>query len=121
MTKCLDTYILIEIHNGNPGFAHLLDEEIVITDLTFAEFYGNLLRKHNKKTADYWERKLSLCCRPVSKELLIQSVIFRVEHAKENLSFFDCVGYMFSRKNNFAFVTGDKAFKNREGVLFIPK
>ena len=55
--KCLDTYPLVEIHNGNPKFAHLLTEEIVITDLTMTEFYGYLYRKYNKQTADYLHKK----------------------------------------------------------------
>ena len=117
--KCLDSYALVEINNGNPKFTNLLNNDIAITDLTFAEFYGQIFRKYDKNTADYWHRKLSIFCRPVSREILLKAVIYRIEHAKEELSFFDCVGYIFSLKNNLKFVTGDQAFKYKEGVEFI--
>lgn len=119
MIKCLDTYTLVEINNGNPKFASLLNEDIVITDLTFAEFYGNIFKKYDKKTADYWHRELSFFCKPVSRDILLKAVIFRIEHSKEKLSLFDCVGYIYSLENNFKFVTGDRAFENREGVIFM--
>ena len=117
--KCLDTYVLVEINNGNPKFAALLSEDVVITDLTFAEFYGDLLRRYDKKSADYCHTKLEAFCRAVSREILLKAIAYRIEHAKENLSFFDCVGYIFSLENNFRFVTGDKAFEYKEGVNFI--
>src|SRR3989344_164761 len=87
--KCLDTYALIEICNGNPAFVDLLREEVVITDITLAEFYGNLYRKYGLKTAEYWNRKLSPFCRPVPREILIQAIRFRIDPKDKNLSFFD--------------------------------
>lgn len=119
--KCLDTYALVEISNGNPSFVSLLTEQAVISDLTMAEFYADLYRKYGEKTAEYWLRKLTPLCRPVPREILIQAVKFRIDHHKENLSFFDCVGYLFSRQGQMLFVTGDKEFKNKEGVEFISK
>ena len=44
-----------------------------------------------------------------------------VENKKQNMSFFDCVGYVYARENNIKFVTGDKEFEKKEGVLFIKK
>lgn len=117
--KCLDTYALVEISNGNPLFAHLLNENTIITDLTMAEFYGDLYRKYNIKTADYWHRKLSSICRTVPREILLKAVQYRIDRKKQNLSFFDCVGYLFALENNFTFVTGDKEFQHKEKVEFI--
>lgn len=116
---CLDTYVLVEINNGNPKFVDLLDKDTVITDLTMAEFYADLYRNYNEKTADYWHKKLSIFCKPVSRDILIKAVKFRIENRQKHLSFFDCVGYIYALENNMKFVTGDKEFKNREGVLFI--
>ena len=55
--KCLDTYALVEINFGNPNFMPLLTQEIIITDITLTEFYGDIYKKYNLKTADYWYRK----------------------------------------------------------------
>ena len=117
--RCLDTYALVEINNGNPKFANLLNEEIVITDITMAEFYGYLYRKYDLKTADYWHRRLSFFCKPVSRGILIEAARFRIDNNKQGFSFFDCVGYAFAVENGMKFVTGDKEFRNKPGVEFM--
>jgi len=116
--KCLDTYALVEICDGNHPFSTLLNEEVVIPDLTMAKFYGNLYRKYGLKTAEYWLRKLTPLCRSVSREILIKAVQYRIDNKFQNISFFDCVGYLFTREHNILFVTGDKEFKHKEGVDF---
>ena len=119
--KCLDTYALVEICEGNPTFVNLLNEEVAITDVTLAEFYGDLYRKYGEPTANYWHKKLTALCRPVSRDILIKAVRYRVDNKKQNLSFFDCVGYLFSLENNMIFVTGDKEFKEKASVQFMSK
>ena len=116
---CLDTYALVEISKGNPKFSILLNKDFVIADLTMAEFYALLYEEHDEKTADYWHSKLESYCRPVSRSILIKALKYRVDNKKENLSIFDCMGYIFSLENNLRFVTGDKAFEYKEGVEFI--
>ena len=117
--RCLDTYALVEINNGNPRFANLLNEEIVIPDVTMSEFYGYLYKRYDLKTADYWLRKLSFFCKPVSRDILIKAARFRIDNSKQDLSFFDCAGYIFALENKMNFVTGDRAFKGKEGVEFV--
>ena len=116
---CLDTYALAEISKGNPKFSILLNREFVIADFTMAEFYALLYKEHDEKTADYWHNKLEAYCQSVSRNILIKALKYRVDHKKENLSIFDCVGYIFSLENNLRFVTGDKAFEHKESVEFI--
>jgi len=117
--KCLDTYALVEIHNGNQRFAGLLNDEIVITNMTMAEFYAFLYRKYNLQTAEYWHRKLSFFCKPVPMPVLLKAVKFRIDNKTKNFSFFDCVGYTYARENNMKFVTGDRQFHSIEGVEFV--
>ena len=117
--RCLDTYVLVEICNGNPKFGDLLKENVIVADLTMAEFYGDLYRKYGLKTAEYWHRRLSSVCRVVPRETLLRAIRYRIDNKKQRLSFFDCVGYVFARENNMLFVTGDKEFKGKEGVEFI--
>jgi hypothetical protein len=52
---------------------------------------------------------------------MIKGLKFREMNKKDNLSIFDAWGYIFARENNYTFVTGDKAFENREGVEYIKK
>ena len=119
--NCLDTYALMEVSVGNQKFSELMKEEFVITDLTMAEFYVVLVNKHNKQTAEYWHRKLAAFCKPLTRQTLIQALVFREENKKQDISVFDAAGYTFAKDNNHTFVTGDKAFKGKEAVLFLQK
>jgi len=119
--RSLDTYALVEIAEGNSKFTHFLQEKFVINDITLTEFYYLLYRGYGLKTAEYWNKKLNPFAQPVSRLVLFQAVRFRVDNKKSNLSFFGCVGYIFARENNLLFVTGDKEFKDLNGVEFITK
>ncbi|MBS3099515.1 PIN domain-containing protein [Candidatus Pacearchaeota archaeon] len=119
--KCLDTYALVEIANANPKFAEYLNSDFAITDLTLAEFYAVLLREEGEKVADYWFRKLERYSVSLDKEILIEAIKFRYAHRKTNISFFDAVGYVFSVKNGYYFVTGDKEFEKFDFVEFKKK
>lgn len=117
--KCLDTYALIEIHNCNPHFQKLLNEGVINPDILMAEFYGILYKRFNLQTAEYWYQKLHALCTPVPITIFLKAVKYRADHKKENLSFFDCVGYMYAHEHKIPFVTGDHAFQHRNGVEFI--
>ncbi len=117
--KCLDTYVLIEIHDENPNFLKYLNQEFIIPEIIMAEFYEIILRNYNEQTANYVLEKFRHFITPVKMEILIKAVKFRHENKKQNLSFFDCVGYIFALENKMKFVTGDKEFKDKENVEFI--
>lgn len=121
MMKCLDTYALVEIMQRNKKYSHLLSEDIVVTAPTLAEFYGLLYKEFDEMTAQKWLKRLGTLCRDVSLDVFIEAVKYRIDHHKENLSVFDCVGYLFAVKNKMQFVTGDKAFEKRPHVEFIRK
>ena len=118
---CLDTYALIEIAEGNPKFSFLLKESFIIPNTTLAEFYWVVLRDKGKEEASHWSERLSGFSVEVSIKTLIKAQDFRYLHKKSKISFFDCVGYVFSIDNNYPFVTGDKEFKNMKGVKHITK
>ena len=118
---CLDTYPLIEIAKGNQKFTHLLTEDFIITDITIAEFYYVILQEYDTAIASLWYKKFEHYCKTVPKEILIKAVQFRYANRNKNLSFFDCVGYVFALEEHHTFVTGDKEFKNMKLVLFIEK
>ena len=109
---CLDTYALWELAKGNPKFRFLMDEEVVIPDTTLAEFYWVLLLEYDKLTADYWYRIMSSHSTQIDKLLMVKAMYFRYENKKKRLSFFDCVGYLYSREHNHQFVTlGNSSYR----------
>ncbi len=119
--KCLDTYALVEIYKGNPKFSGYFEKGFIITDITLAEFYSVLLREENGETANYWIRKFEAYAIQIDRNVLLEAVKFRRKHSKTNISFFDAVGYIFSIKNGFYFVTGDKEFEKFKNVEFVKK
>lgn len=116
--RCLDTYALMEIYLGNVKFAEYLNIEFVINDLTLAEFYGVLSKEYGEGEAELWLKKLERYSVQIERDILIEAIKFRQEHKKQNLSFFDAAGYIFSIKNRYNFVTGDKEFKDLPNVEF---
>ena len=51
----------------------------------------------------------------------MEAIKFKYEHRKKDISFFDAVGYIFSLKKGYYFVTGDKEFENLPSVEFKKK
>jgi predicted nucleic acid-binding protein len=119
--RVLDTYALIELRNENPKFAHLLNKPFIIIDPTIAELFIVLMKNAGEEEARYWYNKFSFYCKPITRDMMIKGLKFREMNKKDNLSIFDAWGYIFARENNYTFVTGDKAFENREGVEYIKK
>lgn len=119
--KCLDTYALIEISKGNEKFSKYSEEDFVVPDIVIAEFYGVILREYNEKTADYWFKKFENNIKSTNIYTIIKAIKFKQEHNKENLSFFDCIGYIFAKENNIKFVTGDEKFENKQNVEYVKK
>jgi predicted nucleic acid-binding protein len=115
----LDTYALIEIKKGNPKYAKIILESFIIPDSTIAELFVVLMKHEGEEEARVWYRKLSMYCAAISKEIMIKALKFREVNKKENISIFDAFGYIYARENGFKFVTGDRAFKTKEGVDYI--
>jgi len=80
-----------------------------------------LLREYGEGEAELWLKKLERYSVQVNRKILIEAVKFRQEHKKSEISFFDAVGYIFSIKNGFYFVTGDKEFEKFTNVEFKKK
>lgn len=118
--KCLDTYALVEILEGNPKYAGYLSEQVMITQLTLAEFHSVVLRGPGKEVADHWFNALRSYAVPCSLDILKEAVEFRFKH-RRGISFFDAVGYVFALNKKAVFVTGDKEFKDMPGVEWVSK
>ena len=118
---CLDTYALFELFYGNPKFSEFFVEKSIVTNWTLIEFFKTMVKEHEKEKGEYWFQKMLPLCKEVHIEILKKAVIFQSENKKTNMSLFDAVGYMYAQEHALLFVTGDKEFKGREGVLFIQK
>ena len=122
---CLDTYAIVEIYYGNPKFSKFILGNFVISDWILGEFYYVWMQKYGEVEADTLIKELEKNSIQVSKEIIIKAMKFRYQHKKENkdsnISFFDAIGYIFSKENNYTFVTGDKEFEGLENVDYVKK
>ena len=115
-----DSCSIIELILGNDNYSKFKDIKIFTTVLNIMEVYYYLLREYDKKTADFWIKKLDAELINIIKlEIVLEASKFRFDNKKEKLSYIDCVGYITSKKLNMKFLTGDEKFKNKENVEFV--
>ena len=55
----------------------------------------------------------------ISEDVLKEAIKFRKKNKSKNLSYTDCIGYIYALKNNLMFLTGDKEFKDLKNVEFV--
>lgn len=114
-----DTYAVIELVTGSPFYAKFINETPTITIFNLAEIYYSALNNMDESKAEEIYEKYSCYVADVSDEILKEAMKFRKKNKKKNLSYTDCIGYIYAIKNNFIFLTGDKEFQNMENVEFI--
>lgn len=114
-----DTYAIIEIIGENKNYKDYLNKNAIFTVFNLAELYLSVLNHHGKEKADkvYEQYKNSVV--EIDDETLKEAMIFKKERKKKNLSYADCIGYVYSKRNNMKFLTGDKEFQNLENVEFV--
>ncbi|MBI4155524.1 PIN domain-containing protein [Candidatus Woesearchaeota archaeon] len=113
-----DTYAIIEVINGNKNYINYLDSKIIITDFIFAELCYNLIKENVPNYEDYLN-KYSQFILKIDAEVIKEAMKFRHRNKKNDLSMTDCIGYIFAKKLNVKFLTGDKEFENLENVEFV--
>jgi len=121
MTYFFDTYALIEIIKGNPGYKEYKKEEIITTRLNLMELYYSLLRLFNEQTADNYFNFFLPSCVPVENIIITTAMKFRLEQRKKRnlISYIDCIGYFVALQNNVRLLTGEKHFLELKNVEFV--
>ena len=118
MTYFWDSYAVIELIAGNPNYAKYIQERVFITIFNLAEIYWIALREYPEQEADFIYNKYKEGLVNINDEVLKEAIKFRKEHKKKNLSYTDCIGYIYAIKNKLKFLTGDKEFENMPNVEF---
>lgn len=114
-----DTYAILEIIKGNPNYkAYLKDVGIVTTKLNLMELYYRLYVLHGIETAEIYYQKYKPFVIEVSDSLIKKAMVFKAENKNKDLSYVDCIGYIYAKENKIKFLTGDKQFEGMENVEF---
>lgn len=116
-----DSYAIIEIIKENPKYASYANEEIVLSLFNLAEIYWSVLNDFGEEKADEIYSKFRNNVAEIDDETLKEAIKFRKEHKKLDLSYIDCIGYIYSKRNNLRFLTGDSKFENLPFVEFVKK
>ncbi|MBI3035423.1 PIN domain-containing protein [Candidatus Woesearchaeota archaeon] len=115
-----DTYALLEVIRGNFNYKkYSKNIGIVTTKLNLMELYCRLYVLHGLETAEFYYQKYHPFVVEVADSLIKKAMIFRAENRKKDLSYVDCIGYVFAKENKIKFLTGDMQFENMENVEFV--
>lgn len=114
-----DTYALVEMALLNPSYSRFTGFALTVTALNIGEFYVYLRRTYGKETANEKLGMLSFKVAELTKETMIEAAELKLQNAKKELSWADCVGYVSAQKLGLKFLTGDSQFKNMPGVEFV--
>ncbi|MFH0876239.1 MAG: PIN domain-containing protein [archaeon] len=119
MKYFLDTYAIIEIIRGNPNYKEFFDAEIVTLKVNLAELAYHFLVSGDEKAMIEYSEKYSIIAKDIPFDIIVDAVKLKHAHKKSNLSYIDCLGYTYAKKNNCVFLTGDKEFEKTENVRFV--
>ena len=114
-----DTYALVEITKANPNYLIFAQENINITIFNLVEFFSACLNDFSEGKAKELYNKFKNSLVELDDETIFEAVKFRKEHKKRDLSYTDCLGYIYAKRNNFLFLTGDKKFETFSNVKFV--
>ena len=116
-----DSYALIEIAKGNSKYIPYFGSPIVITFLNLIEFTYSILLNYGEEKAQEICKQYSSCVVDIDNETVLEALRFRKEEHKKNLSYADCLGYIYAKRNNLLFLTGDEQFRHLPLVEFVKK
>ena len=114
-----DTYALIEIMKNNPNYIKFIDENITTAKFNLAELIYAAIMENGEGFAKSIFDRFRGAEIEVSDDVLFKAMTFRFKNKKKNLSYADCIGYVFAEENGLKFLTGDEAFRNMANVVFV--
>ena len=115
-----DTYVLVEFINGNESVIHFFKEhKPIITVFNLVELHYAALRLHGKDIAEKSFEQFKNLVVSIPNDVLKEAMEFKLLNKKKKLSYADCIGYVYAKKNNLKFLTGDIQFKEMENVAYI--
>ena len=116
-----DSYAIIDIIKKNPNFIPYMEEDIALSLFNLAEIYWSSLLDYEKEEADKIYSQFRENVVEIDDETLREAIQFRKEHKKQDLLYTDCIGYIYAKRNNLKFLTGDSKFEHLPFVEFVKK
>lgn len=114
-----DSYAIIEIVKKNSKYLIYSDSDVTFTVFNLAEIYYSVLNSFDEETANEVFNAYREAVAEISDEVLKEAMKFRKTNKKKDLSYADCIGYVYALKNKMKFLTGDKEFEGLRNVEFV--
>ena len=118
-----DTYALVEILRGNPSYKTYAGEELVTSEFNLLELAYALTKDFGKEKAVKILRIVRVfitIVKPTDEDYAEASALrMRLKKLGKNLSLTDALGYALARRLKILFLTGDREFKDLEGVEYV--
>ena len=117
-----DSYAIIEILNENLNYSRFKNCPIILSIQNLAEVYWHcIITPGLEMEADNIFSRFRSHVVEIDDETLKEAIKFRKTHKKQDLSYADCIGYIYAMRNNLKFLTGDKEFEHLPLVEFVKK
>jgi uncharacterized protein len=114
-----DTYPVIEILNDNSNFERFREIPVIFTIFNLAELYYSVLNSWGEEKANVIFESYKDAVVEIDDNSLKEAMKFRKENKKRDVSYTDCIGYVYAKRNGLKFLTGDKEFENMPNVEFV--
>ena len=119
-TYFFDTYALIEVGKGNPGYEpYKKNIKVLLNWLNLLELSFFLIREGKSSEAKEIFGKFLGFNVDYDEDILLKSAEMKFKNLKQRISFIDCIGYNLAKKHNARFLTGDEIFRNMENIEFV--
>ncbi len=114
-----DSYAVVELIQASPNYELYKEEPVTITLFNLAEVYWFALLRLDSTTASLIYDRIRPCVVEVDDATLKEAISFRKTHKKRDLSYTDCIGYIYAIRHGLKFLTGDKEFADLPNVEFV--
>ncbi|RLF97618.1 MAG: type II toxin-antitoxin system VapC family toxin [Thaumarchaeota archaeon] len=118
-----DTYALVEILRGSPAYERYAGEKLVTSEFNLLELAYALTRDYDKERAVEIlkiVRAFIAIIQPTDKDYAeASSLHIELKKQDRNLSLIDTLGYVLVKRLKILFLTGDREFKDLDGVEYV--
>ena len=115
-----DTYALVARQVGVESYARFADVPVFCHEMNVLEFIAQVLRRGDESLARAQVHAIDPNLVEASPDDLFAAAAFWRAERKASVSYIDALGYTLSQRHGMRFLTGDKAFKGRDGVEYVP-
>jgi hypothetical protein len=118
----LDSYAIIEMARGNPGYLRYRSEPSITARAHLLEVYYILAQQGDEDLARAALRALGPQAVELPLELIPKIAILRLRQlgaTGRRFSYADALGYVYARENGYTLLTGAHEFEGLPDVAFV--